>query len=224
MEKKTIRKLITADGSESFYNEIVGDIYHSSTGAVEEALKKYAEPTKIRELAEKGSISILDICFGLGYNSAAAIDIALQVNPDCHIEIIGLEIDQNILDMTREVNPSFRSYSLIQEASVKHILNNSNINIKIIMGDAAKTIMDLNEMFDSVFLDPFSPSKAPELWQTGFLKEIRKRMKPNAVLATYSCARMVRDNLRTAGFLVKDGPIVGRKTPATLGVNQKHSL
>ena len=67
-----------------------------------------------------------------------------------------------------------------------------------------------------MFLDPFSPPKNPELWTESFFREVKKLMKPKAILATYSCARIVRDNLKKAGFIVKDGPIIGRRSPSTL--------
>ena len=44
-------------------------------------------------------------------------------------------------------------------------------------------------------------------------------MKKNAVLATYSCAGIVRKNLEEAGFEVKDSPAVGRRSPSTIAVN-----
>ena len=75
-----MKKIITADNTESFLNLEINETYHSQTGAVEEALKKYAEPCQIKELAKTGSIKILDMFFGLGYNSAMAIEIALQEN------------------------------------------------------------------------------------------------------------------------------------------------
>ncbi|MBR9683163.1 hypothetical protein GOV03_01345, partial [Candidatus Woesearchaeota archaeon] len=93
-----MKHIITADGSETFLNEEVGESYHSQTGAVEESFKKYAVPCKLKELAQKGKIRILDICFGMGYNSAAAIDVALAENPNCEIEVIGLENDIVIVD------------------------------------------------------------------------------------------------------------------------------
>ena len=60
-----LKKIITADKSESFLNEKVGESYHSQTGAVEEALKKYALPCQIKELAKKGKVIILDMFFGM---------------------------------------------------------------------------------------------------------------------------------------------------------------
>ena len=46
-----MKKILTFDNTETFLNEEVGETYHSYTGAVEEALKKYAEPCKIKDLA-----------------------------------------------------------------------------------------------------------------------------------------------------------------------------
>ena len=92
-----LKKIITADNTETFLNETIGESYHSQTGAVEEAYKKYVIPCKIKELAQIGNIKILDVCFGMGYNSAMAISSALEENPDCHIEVYGLEKDLEII-------------------------------------------------------------------------------------------------------------------------------
>ena len=44
-------------------------------------------------------------------------------------------------------------------------------------------------------------------------------MKQNTKLSTYSCAKFVRNNLKEAGFAVKDGPIIGRSSPGTIAIN-----
>ena len=43
-------------------------------------------------------------------------------------------------------------------------------------------------------------------------------MKKGAILATFSCAGIVRRNLQEVGFEVKDGPVVGRRTPGTTAI------
>ncbi len=211
-----MRRLTTADGSETFYNDEVGDVYHTKSGAVEEAFLKYVEPSEIAEIARRGRVRILDICFGLGYNACAAIDRALEVNPDCEIRIVGLENDDMILGKTMEVNPPLENYHIIKEVAEKKGYSNGKIKIRLIMGDARDTIKNIDGMFDAVFLDPFSPAKQPDLWQEGFFMDIMRRMRKGAILATYSYARMVRENLKTAGFIVSDGPTVGRRSPSTL--------
>ena len=85
----------------------------------------------------------------------------------------------------------------------------------MLLDDARETIHEINEV-DIVFLDPFSPKVCPELWEEEFIKNISRKMKPGAVLTTYSCARIVRDNLKKAGLTVTDGPRIGRRGPSSV--------
>ncbi len=214
-----MKKVITADQTETFLNEEVGETYHSQTGAVEEALKKYALPCRIARLArEKGKLRILDIFFGLGYNSAMAIDVALAENPRCEIEVIGLENDIEIIKKIKEVNPPlkfFKHYQKITPGSLG--LSEGWVRVKVILGDARQTVKQLkDEYFDAVFFDPFSPKTMPEMWSEELFREMFRVMKSSAVLSTYSCARMARENMAKAGLFYDEGPIVGRRGPGTI--------
>ena len=213
-----LKKIITADNSESFMNEEVGESYHSHTGGVEEALKKYAVPCRIKELAKTGKIKILDVCFGMGYNSAMAISVALEENPDCEIEVVGLEYDQGIISLIQEVNPPitfFTHYKKLTQQALE--FKEGKVSVKVLLGDARETSKTLPEnYFDAVFFDPFSPKTAPEMWQEAFFAEMYRVMRNSAILSTYSCARLGRDNISKAGLLYDDGPILGRRGPGTI--------
>jgi tRNA U34 5-methylaminomethyl-2-thiouridine-forming methyltransferase MnmC len=200
----------TSDGSVTFFSSEFNETYHSTTGAYEEAVKKYAEPCKI---ATFDKVRILDVCFGLGYNSAAALDAFHGT----HIEIIGLENDEEILKEIESLETPFKNYDIIKQAAKKKFYSSEKIMIKIVVGDARETVKKLvTRDFDVVFFDPFSPKKCPELWTAEFLSDVFSLMKPKGVLATYSCAKSVRENLTKAGFTVMDGPCVGRKSPSTI--------
>src|SRR3989344_1808661 len=132
-----MKKIITADNTETFLNGEVGETYHSHTGAVDEALKKYAIPCKIAQKAKTGKLRILDAFFGMGYNSAMAIDIALKENPDCVIEVFGLELDPEIIKKIQEVNPPidfFKHYKKLSPTSLE--FKEGNVTVKILLGDA----------------------------------------------------------------------------------------
>lgn len=206
-----MKKVITRDGSITFFNEKFGDHYHSHTiGAIEEGIVKFAEPCKIKD-----GMKILDVCFGLGYNTLSALQKSKN------LEIVGLENDRGILNTTQdlEVPDNYKEdYEIIRKTARDLKYDDGSLKIRILLGDARDTIMQAGEGFDAVFLDPFSPKKCPELWTKEFFDEIFKRMNKGAILATYSCATGVRKNLADAGFIVKDGPIFGRKSPATLGI------
>ena len=87
-----MKQIVTKDNSITFRSDEYDETYHSVTGAVEEAYKKFAEPA-LEFVKGKDEVSILDIGFGLGYNSAAMMDRLLEENFSCEIEIIGLEKD-----------------------------------------------------------------------------------------------------------------------------------
>ena len=213
-----MKLILTADNTETFLNEEIGESYHSQTGAVEEALKKYALPCKIKELAKVGKMKILDVCFGLGYNSAMAIDVALQENLHCEIEVIGLEFDAEIITKIQEVNPPLNFYTNYKQLNMHNLqFKKGNITIKIILGDAHHTVKQLPmNYFDAIFFDPFSPKTAPQMWSVSLFQEMYRVMKSTAILATYSCARIARENMAAAGLFYDDGPIVGRRGPGTI--------
>ncbi len=215
----------TDDGSITFYNEYFQDVYNSVTGAIEEAEKKFVIPTKIPELAKSGKIKILDVCFGIGYNTLMAIHKAKEINPDVKLEIVGLENDKEVIEQI--IKMKFKTelksdYKILQE-SAKACLGqphkeNSNIKLKLILDDARESVNKLKDEYDVVFLDPFTPRTCPEMWTERFIKDISKKMKPGAIIATYSCARRVRDAMRAANLDVHDGPKVGRFAPSTFAI------
>ncbi len=205
-------KIITQDNSETFFNKKFNESYKSNTGAVQEAFEKFAKPA-FEFVKNRKEINVLDFCFGLGYTTSAFLDLI-----DCKINVVGIDNDDKIFDLIKQVNPEFKKYALIKKLNKNNLeVDERNVSIKVIIGDAVKVINDLPEnFFDVVLFDPFSPKVCPELWTGEVFKRIFLLMKNNSILTTYSCARVVRDNLKMAGFIVKDGPSVGRRGPSTI--------
>ena len=216
------RRVTTADGSTTFHSREYDEHYHSKSGAKEESFKKYVEPCRIEALAKEGHVAILDFCFGLGYNACAALDTAFTANPNCVIDVWALEKDDGLLQELLTFDGPFKSYELIHDllknrTHTGYLLRSGNITIKMLVGDGRETMKGLpSAHFDAIFFDPFSPPKNPELWTVEVFREMVRTMGQQAVLATYSCARTVRDAMKAAGLIVKDGPVVGRRSPSTL--------
>jgi len=211
-----MKKIETRDGSFTFHNEKYDEAYHSITvGALEEARVKYAEPAK----PKKGD-KILDFCFGLGYNTL----VALKICDD--IKITALEIDKKILNeiLVNTVPIDYKAQNKQLQKAVQNLTNDiEDEKIKIIIGDAAKEIKKLpRNSFNTIFFDPFSPGKHKELWSEEVFKECFRVLKINGRLTTYSCATWIRNNLRSVGFKVVDGPIFGRKSASTIAIKIKN--
>jgi tRNA U34 5-methylaminomethyl-2-thiouridine-forming methyltransferase MnmC len=209
-------KLIeTKDGSFTAFNAKYDETYHSISGAEEEAFEKH-----VKALGLEDEMRILDFCFGLGYNSLAATTMASD------LEITALENDIEIIREMKNINlpeklgTKFKTFSRLAEQTETTDSDGNTINL--IIGDATKKIKELPEnYFDRVYFDPFSPKKQPEMWTEEVFRDVFFVMKNGGKLSTYSCAKSVRTNMTAAGFQIKDGPSVGRKSPATIAEKRK---
>lgn len=81
--------------------------------------------------------------------------------------------------------------------------------------DARKTILNINEQYDLIFLDAFTFSKAPELWSVEFMAELYRRLSPRGILMTYSNSALVRNTFLENNFYV--GKIYNEKTGKFIG-------
>ena len=71
----------TEDGSIGLYSYRDKDVFHSKFGALTEAWEKFVIPSKIDELLKNQSkINVLDICYGIGYNTKALMTFVIEKN------------------------------------------------------------------------------------------------------------------------------------------------
>ncbi len=228
------KKIITADGTETFFNQEYQEAYHSTkAGAYTESLQKFILPCNIPELAKKGKISILDIGFGLGYNVTVAIKEAKKVNENVKINIISIEKDKSVFEKIKSLNipenlKDVYSFLLSGKFTTKKIgkvelpvyfAQNENIILTVILGEGRNILKKLSQTelkFDAVFYDAFSPKVNTEMWTVDIFKVVKSLMKEEAVLATYSASLAVRKGLLEAGFKIGLVEPVGRKSYSTV--------
>jgi len=72
---KHFQYIATEDGSLTCLDADSGELYHNTAGAYLEALKNYAEPASSLLAKEKKFLRVLDVCFGLGYNTLALLQV-----------------------------------------------------------------------------------------------------------------------------------------------------
>ena len=71
----------TEDGSIGLYSYADKDVYHSKFGALTEAWEKFVLPSGIEKmLNRKSKINILDLCYGIGYNTKALMSFVIDKN------------------------------------------------------------------------------------------------------------------------------------------------
>ena len=67
----------TEDGSIGLYSYADKDVYHSKFGALTEAWEKFVIPA---EKTLNNNAKILDICYGIGYNTKALMSFIINKN------------------------------------------------------------------------------------------------------------------------------------------------
>jgi tRNA U34 5-methylaminomethyl-2-thiouridine-forming methyltransferase MnmC len=214
----------TRDGSATFFSAEFDELFHSEFGAAQEAEGKFIGPCRLRELAQcQDRIRLLDVCYGLGYNSAAALAAIWAVNPACGVELVALDVD------ARPAQAAIAHHALalyppeivapLATLSRAYRVSRDRLTAQFHIGDARQTIQAVVQSCDradAIFLDPFSPPKCPQLWTVEFLAQVAQCLAPSGILATYSCAAAVRAALQGAGLQIASSPSVGRKAPGTI--------
>lgn len=202
----------TQDGSYTFFSEEFGEAFHSRQGAKAEAFQKFADATKLHHKAQQSSLKLLDVCYGLGYNTAAALEVIWKVNPNCHIEVYGLELDATVPvgaiapELLQDWSPQVQE--ILKALAQDHCCQNSQLKAQLLIGDARQTIQTLqNFQADAIFFDPFSPRRCPQLWTIEFFQLVAQRLAPTGILSTYSRSASVRKALLETGLCIGTIPL-----------------
>ncbi len=217
---------LTQDGSFTFFSAVFNETFHSTQGAKREALEKFAIATQLPLLAQQSSVGsplqsplqspvrLLDVCYGLGYNTAAALETLWRVNPHCPVELYGLELDASV-PIAAANSDLLQGWSAPVQASLRALAQSQGVaearlRAQLLIGDARQTIAQVQAsgfQADAVFFDPFSPRRCPQLWTVDFFRQVAAVMTPQAILATYSRSASVRSALVAAGLKIGTIPL-----------------
>jgi len=70
---------LTGDSSVGLFSDQYDDVYHSAYGALTEAYEKFVNPIDLKNNV-KSNINVLDICYGLGYNTKSLLNYIINNN------------------------------------------------------------------------------------------------------------------------------------------------
>ena len=195
-EIKTKDDTFTLKSSE--YNEC----YHSSEGALKETYYKHvAVAVDLMKDIEEEEIRILDICFGLGYNTFVTV---LNRPKNKKLKIFSPELDLELIK-------SLKNFKYPKEFDkIKHIIQTVSENlyykdefveIEVANENARKYIKKLKNIH-IVYQDAFSPKVNRELWTIEYFRDLKHILNKNGVITTYSVATPVRCAFYKLGFKI----------------------
>ena len=197
-------QMVTKDGTTTLYSPEFDEYYHSlKDGALQESLQKHIIPAF--KLCKKEKLTILDICFGLGYNTLTAIYYYRQHSPSTKLHIISPEIDEELVRSLKNFKypKEFDELKqIIEVISENFYYEDESVKIEVLIGDARDSIKNIEQKIDIVYQDAFSPTVNPALWSVEYFSDIKKIASEDIIITTYSIATPTRLSMSEAGFKV----------------------
>ena len=202
--------ILTADGSKTIYIPEMEENYHSTNGALQEAMHVFIQ-NGIRTFNPKGEITVFEMGFGTGLN--ALLTLVESVNSDRNINYIGIEAYPVELELIKEINyetlvdeqftESFsmmHSFPWEQTHTIHPNFTFQKIHLKI------QDYQPINSSIDIIFFDAFGPKVQNEVWTIDVLKKMHDMLKPDGILVTYCAMGQMKRDLKSLGFKVEGLP------------------
>ncbi len=191
------------DGSYTAYSPEYDEHYHSTKdGALQESLKKHIEPA-FGIHKDKDHLKIIDICFGLGFNTLLSLYYRDTYFPDTILEIYSPELDGELVaSLVNFPYPEiFEPYlNIITDIATLGGYEDERTRITVEITDARKAMRTLEGQWNVCYQDAFSPSVNPLLWTKEYFADVARLMGEEGVVTTYSIALAIRMGLYENGF------------------------
>lgn len=133
----------TQDGSIGLYSYTDSDVYHSKYGALTEAWEKFILPSDLDKILNtKENINILDVCYGIGYNTKALMSYVINKDEQ-------LLKPQNLF---QKIFSKIKKYKNKKNNSNK--LNNDSIDSDNISNETELSLpIEPNNVISSIYID-----------------------------------------------------------------------
>lgn len=203
---------LTADGSNTLYNETIGEHYHSKHGALQESKHVFIDAgLKFAELSFPGQpISILEIGFGTGLNflltSAYAAEQKLLLN------YTGIEA----YPLTKEELNSTLYHQFVPEGIWNNFISqydqalvvpvSLDTNQKLTIAHTKLDDFVSSTLFDLIYFDAFSVQHQPEMWSDEVIGKVCAFIKPGGIFVTYAITGKLKRALKSFGMKIEKLP------------------
>ena len=203
------------------------DVYASTTDAMAEKSHVFLHPNQLpqrfAELQEHDCFSVLELGFGSGLNFLLTWQLWQQQRQHkAHARLVYTSIDgiPMLLSDVQRCQQQWPALAALAEQLQAqyplpmkgfHRLEFGDVVLNLVFGEVSECLEQLQGQVDAVYLDGFNPAKNDAMWQPQIMTAIANLSHASTTLATYSAARMVKDNLQQAGFAISIGSGYGLK-------------
>lgn len=205
------REIITTeDGSKTIHLPEINESYHSTHGALQEAIHVFIKSGW--DEIKTNEVNILEIGFGSGLN--AIITLIAGQNESKKVNYTGLEafpLSKEEVELLKHIElediaANKKEYQLLHTAKWDESVE---ITEQFILRKVERKMEDFipeKETFNLIYFDAFGPRVQPYMWTIGVLRKMYDALSTDGVFVTYCAKGDVRRNLISLGFEVEKIP------------------
>jgi len=202
----------TADGSNTLYNETIGEHYHSKHGALQESKHVFIDAGLKQAVLSfpEQPIAILEIGFGTGLNFLMTSAYAQEQQLAIHytgIEAYPLTKEELISTQYSQYVPSVIWEGLISNyETVLTAPFNIQANQQLRIDHTTLQDFSSSTLFDLVYFDAFSVQHQPEMWSDEIIGHVCSFLKTGGLFVTYAITGKLKRALKSFGMKIEKLP------------------
>ncbi|MGB6019652.1 MAG: TIGR01212 family radical SAM protein [Sulfurimonadaceae bacterium] len=211
------------DGSYTIWNKAFRDHYHPTSGARVQANELFLAEALLKERLAKGPVRLLDIGFGMGYNSLLACEEAESTALHA-LEIHAIDQDRGIIADSAGVIKNIPGEKLawpliLQEIYESGTYISKHCSVTLHYGDVRHALNEQKGEFDIIFLDPFIERSNCKMVTIELFEHLTKLLKADGLLVCSSIHAATLSAMAKAGFCLTTA---GRPQSDIQGIVAKH--
>lgn len=200
----------TADGSNTLYNETIGEHYHSKHGALQESKHVFIDAGLKFASASLTEISILEVGFGTGLNFILSFEYCAANNIKLnYTSIEAFPLTTAVIEQTGYV-------AYVPEIIWADFISNYPNALKTPQQLTSRCTLEIphttlaeyhsDQKFDVIYYDAFSVQHQPEMWSDEIIAHACSFLKPGGVFVTYAITGKLKRAVKACGFTIEKLP------------------
>jgi len=200
----------TADGSNTLYNETIGEHYHSKHGALQESKHVFINAGLKYASADLAEISVLEVGFGTGLNFILSFDY-------CAVNNITLNYTSiEAFPLTTDTIKQTGYAAYVPEEIWTGFISNyhealtapQNLTPLCTLEIPHTTLAEYrsDDKFDLIYYDAFSVQHQPEMWSDEIIAHACSYLKPGGTFVTYAITGKLKRAVKACGFTIEKLP------------------
>lgn len=202
----------TADGSNTLYNETIGEHYHSKHGALQESKHVFinAGLRHAREVFPDQALQLLEIGFGTGLNFL--LSTAFAEENSVPLVYTGIEAYPLGIEELKSTNygqyVSADIWNKLIEQYAESLVNEVQLTPQVKLDIAHTTLETFNtgQTYHLIYFDAFSVQHQPEMWSDEIIGHVCSFLKPGGIFVTYAITGKLKRALKSFGLKIEKLP------------------